>query len=169
MEIERPSVSALDTLVDLWVALAADQRAVGSHLHAERNRKAIREALAGRIAVGGAFIAHEPAATEGTDPAIRGFVTFYPESETYEQDCTRGIIENLYVVPDRRGEGIGSRLLEAAEAALADGGADAVALEALAANERARDFYNRHGYSPHRIEFERRLHDERETDTNQGG
>jgi ribosomal protein S18 acetylase RimI-like enzyme len=161
MEVERPSVSALDDLVDLWVDLAADQRAVGSHLHADRNRERVREALAGRVAVGGAFVARD-------DAGLVGFVTFYPESETYAQDCTRGIVENLYVVPDRRGEGIGERLLGAAEAALEAGGAEAVALEALADNDRARRFYERHGYRQHRIEFERRLSDEDETDTSEG-
>jgi GNAT superfamily N-acetyltransferase len=162
MDVERPSVSAVDDLVDLWVALAADQRAVGSHLYAERNRDRIREALAGRVTVGGAFVARDE------DRRLVGFVTFYPESETYAQDRTRGIVENLYVVPERRGEGVGTRLLHAAEDALAAGGADAVALEALAANDRARRFYAQHGYTPHRIEFERAVAADDETDTNHG-
>ncbi|MFC7236399.1 GNAT family N-acetyltransferase [Halosegnis marinus] len=159
MELERPTVSSLDDLVDLWVDLAAGQRAFGSHLLAEGNREAIRDALSRRIVAGGCLVARDP------DPV--GFVTFYPESQAYGQDRERGVVENLYVVPARRGEGIGTELLRAAETALAEGGADAVALEVLADNDAARSFYAERGYDAHRIEMERPV--ERETDTNEGG
>ncbi|PSQ24966.1 GNAT family N-acetyltransferase [Halobacteriales archaeon QS_9_67_17] len=153
----------MDALAELWIDLAADQQAHGSHLLAAANRASIRESLAQRVVSGGVFVAREDA--DGGD--ILGFVTFYPESGGYEQDTDRGVVENLYVVPGRRGEGIGSDLLTAAENALADGGMEAVTLDAMVANEAARRFYRRHGYEPHRVEFERRL--ERETDTNEGG
>jgi ribosomal protein S18 acetylase RimI-like enzyme len=159
MEIERPSVADVDALVDLWVDLADGQRSFGSHLRADANREAIRESLARRVVARGCFVARDP------EPV--GFVTFYPESETYERDCSRGIVENLYVAPERRGEGVGTALLRAAESALADGGADVVALEVLADNDRGREFYARRGYRSHRVELERPI--ERETDTSEGG
>jgi ribosomal protein S18 acetylase RimI-like enzyme len=159
MEIERPSVADVDALVDLWVDLADGQRSFGSHLRADANREAIRESLARRVVARGCFVARDP------EPV--GFVTFYPESETYERDCSRGIVENLYVAPERRGEGVGTALLRAAESALADGGADVVALEVLADNDRGREFYARRGYRSHRVELERPV--ERETDTSEGG
>ena len=165
MRIERPTASAVDALAELWVDLAADQRTHGSHLLAGANRASIRESLAQRIVSGGVFVAREE--DDGDDSDVLGFVTFYPEAGGYEQDTDRGVVENLYVVPERRGEGIGSDLLTAAEDALADGGADAITLDAMAVNERARQFYRCHGYEPHRVELERRL--ERETDTNEGG
>jgi ribosomal protein S18 acetylase RimI-like enzyme len=164
MRIERPTASAADALAELWVDLAADQRTHGSHLLAAANRASIRESLAQRIVSGGVFVAREE---DGDDSDVLGFVTFYPESGGYEQDTDRGVVENLYVIPERRGEGIGSDLLPAAEDALAEGGMEAITLDAMATNERARRFYRRHGYEPHRVELERRL--ERETDTNEGG
>jgi len=159
MEVERPSVADLDALADLWVDLADGQRSFGSHLRADANRDAVRESLSRRIVAGGCLVAR--------DPEPIGFVTFYPESETYDRDRSRGIVENLYVIPERRGEGVGTALLRAAESALADGGADVVALEVLAGNERAREFYAARGYDAHRVELERPT--ERETDTSEGG
>lgn len=164
MRIERPTASAVDALAELWVDLATDQRTHGSHLLAAANRTSIRESLAQRIVSGGVFVARED---DGDDGDVLGFVTFYPEAGGYEQDTDRGVVENLYVVPERRGEGVGSDLLTAAEDALAEGGMEAITLDAMATNERARRFYRRHGYEPHRVELERRL--ERETDTNEGG
>jgi GNAT superfamily N-acetyltransferase len=77
----------------------------------------------------------------------------------------RGIVRDLYVVSGRRGEGIGSRLLDHAEATLRDRGVDVVAVEAVAGNDDAVRFYERRGYRPHRIEFEREV----ESDKRSGG
>ncbi|MFB6118743.1 GNAT family N-acetyltransferase [Halosegnis sp.] len=166
-DIERATAADVDALVDLWVQLAASQRAHGSHLSPADNRAHIRESLSRRLVTGGVSLARLPESAddwEAHPEGVVGFVSFHPETGVYEQDTNRGVIENLYVVPERRGEGIGSNLLAAAEDALAEAGAEAVTLDAMAANERARQFYRRHGYEPHRVEFERRL--QRETDTN---
>jgi ribosomal protein S18 acetylase RimI-like enzyme len=147
----------LDALADLWVDLAVEQREHGSHLHASANRAAIRESLARHLVVDGLIVARE-------DGPV-GFVAFDHESSGYERTVDRGVVRNLYVVPGRRDEGIGSRLLEAAETALAEAGVDRVALEALASNEAGRRFYERHGYRDHRVELEKRV----ETDTKERG
>jgi ribosomal protein S18 acetylase RimI-like enzyme len=86
-----------------------------------------------------------------------GFVMFDTERTRYEQDVSRGIIENIYVVPDHRGGGIGSALLDAAEQRLRARDIDSIALEAMAPNERARRFYRERGYDPHRVELEKSL------------
>lgn len=152
MNVESPGIDAADELTELWVDLAADQRAYGSHLRVEENREVARESLLRHALTGGLLVARE-------DDDILGFVSFYPEGGSFEQDVQRGIIENIYVVPERRGEGIGSELLAAAEERLTEEGADVLALEALADNEAAIRFYERHGYGGHRVELER------ETDT----
>lgn len=152
MIIEAPGVEVADLLADLWVDLAADQRDYGSHLLDEENREGIHESLVRHTVGGTILVARE-------DDALLGFVSFRPDAGNFEQDVSRGIIENIYVIPGRRGEGIGSELLKAAEEALANTGVDVVALEAMADNEAARRFYRRHGYDPHRVELER------ETDT----
>jgi ribosomal protein S18 acetylase RimI-like enzyme len=141
-----------DAVADLWVALAADQRRHGSTLLAAANRTAVREWAASRAVTGELFVARDRGETDGT-AALLGFVGFTLEHEGYDRDCTRGVVSNLYVVPERRGEGVGSALLHAAEQALSSSGADAVVLEALASNDRARAFYAEHGYDLHRVEL----------------
>lgn len=155
MQIESADMDDLDELADLWVALANGQRAHQSHLRARENREQIRQGLARTIVTDGVLVARE-------DDTCLGFVMFNLETGRFEQDVVRGIVQNLFVRPERRGEGIGSRLLEAAERDLADSGADVVGLEAMAENEAGLRFYERHGYRPHRIEFEKSV----ESDTN---
>lgn len=153
--IETPDTDAADAIADRWVDLARGQRAHGSHLAAEANRGAIREAIVRDIIAGGLLVARE-------DDEIIGFVMFGPESERYAQDVSRGSIRNIVVRPDYRNEGIGTKLLAAAEATLRDEGFDAVSLSVLAENEAARRLYARRGYEPHRIDLEKRL--ENDTD-----
>ncbi|WP_148414343.1 GNAT family N-acetyltransferase [Haloferax sp. KTX1] len=165
MRVSSAAFSDLDALADLWVELAADQRAFGSHLRADANRTSIREALARHVAADGVLVAREgdEAAGSGcgTEPAdadgLVGFVMFDIEAGAYEQDATRGMVRNLFVRPAYRNAGVGTRLLAAAEDALGEAGADTVALDVLAANEAARRFYRRHGYRPHRVELEKSM------------
>ncbi len=145
--IEAGDSDDIDAVTELWVQLAAGQREHGSHLLPEENRTAIRESVA-RHAVGDTLLV---ARAEG----VVGFAMVVIETGTFEQDCTRGVVENLYVVPERRGEGVGTALVEAAEATLADRGADVVSIEVMADNGRARELYRRLGYDPHRIELEK--------------
>jgi len=60
-----------------------------------------------------------------------------------------GHIKDLAVTPDRRGEGIGSRLLERSLGTLATGGVGHVKLEVRASNDRARSLYSRFGFERH--------------------
>ncbi|PSP37530.1 GNAT family N-acetyltransferase [Halobacteriales archaeon QH_7_65_31] len=156
MEITTPTASELDTLVDLWLALAESQREHGSHLRVPENEPRIRESLSQRLVTDGVRLAR-------IDGEPVGFTTFYPEQASFEQDCSRGVIENLFVVESRRGEGVGTALLEAAIDAFRAGDIDRIALDVLAANDEARRFYRDHGFEPQRIQLERRL--QRETDT----
>ncbi|MEF8818441.1 MAG: GNAT family N-acetyltransferase [Haloferacaceae archaeon] len=158
--VREPQPEEVDALADLWVDLAADQRRHGSHLAAAPNRDTARDLIAGRVVAGGVRVA---AADE-----LVGFVTFVVERGAYQQDATRGLVHDLYVTPAWRDAGLGSRLLTAAEDALADDGAEVVVVEALADNEAARRLYERHGYDPHRIELERTVDDGSDTDTSDG-
>ncbi|MFB6102569.1 MAG: GNAT family N-acetyltransferase [Haloplanus sp.] len=142
--VEPASPGEADAVADLWVALARSQRRYGSHLYAEANHDAIRESMARHAADGQLTVARD-----GDD--IVGFVRYGVERGPLAQDATRGVVRDLYVVPERRREGIGSRLLDTVEAGL---DVDVVALEAMATNADAARFYERRGYRPHRIEFE---------------
>jgi len=152
MELTVPDTETVDEIVELWVALAHGQREHGSHLYAGENSQRIRESLVRHVIADRVLVADTG--------RITGFVMFTIERTEYAQDCTRGVIENLYVRPGRRGEGIGSVLLGAAESRLEDAGVDTVALEVMAPNDAARRFYRRHGYRPHRLELEKSVGDD---------
>jgi ribosomal protein S18 acetylase RimI-like enzyme len=152
--VEPASPAEAAAVADLWVALATDQRRHGSHLRAEASRDAIRASLARHAADGGLTVAR-------SDGELVGFVRFDVERGPLTQDCTRGVVRDLFVAPAARDDGVGTRLLDAAEAALRDRGADVVAVEALARNADAIRFYERQGYRPHRIEFEREVENDK--------
>ena len=156
-EIRLATLDDADTLVDQWVALAANQRAYASHIYADANRTRIRESVVRHIVSDGLLVA--------VVDDIVGFVMFTTENGSYEQDTRRGVVENLYVTRSQRGNGIGSALLAEAEQRLVDRGVEAVGLEVMAANEDARRFYDDHGYTPHRVELEKPV----ESDTHSKG
>ena len=148
MEITTISVDDVDAVADQWDSLARGQSEYDSHITPERNQATVREAALRRIVADELLVARE-------DEELTGFVMFTVESGQYEQDVQRGVVQNLYVDPDHRRQGIGTRLLAAAEDRLADSGVDRVALNVMAPNEDARRFYRRHGYEPHRVELEK--------------
>jgi ribosomal protein S18 acetylase RimI-like enzyme len=170
VDIRTPEPGDADALVDLWVALASGQQEYGSHLRAGPNRSRVRDVLARYAATDRLLVALAPSTATDTDSSsiaddadqetdIVGFVMFRIRADDYEVDRERGLVENLFVVPDCRGEGVGSDLLSAAEAQLRERGVEAISLEAMAENHAARRFYRRHGYEPHRVEFEKSLTD----------
>ncbi|WP_458205153.1 N-acetyltransferase family protein [Haladaptatus sp. NG-SE-30] len=147
VSIEAATSEDIDHVADCWVELAHDQRAYGSHLMADENRRHIRDAIARHVIEDDLFVAR--------DDGIVGFVMFELRSGVYEQSTTQGTIQNIYVDPSRRGEGIGSKLLDVAEKTLAERGAEVIVLEVLAANEDARRLYRKRGYEPYRVELEK--------------
>lgn len=148
VEFDVPSVDAAGEVTDLWIALAEEQRSFGSHMEGASNRERIRSTFASHIVADELVVAQEAG-------DVVGFVSFAMEFRLFEISVRRGIVHNLYVAPEYRGEGIGGRLLEEAEDRLRERGADVVSLEALEANERVHEFYRRHGYDPHRITYEK--------------
>jgi ribosomal protein S18 acetylase RimI-like enzyme len=146
--IERPSMGAVEELAELWVTLAIGQREHGSHLYGPANRDRITESISRHVAMSELHVAR-------ADDAIVGFVMYTIEGTTFEQSATRGLVQNIFVDPAYRREGVGSRLLSAAEDALEADGADVVGLEVMADNDDARAFYRDHGYDPHRVTLEK--------------
>ncbi|WP_280585187.1 GNAT family N-acetyltransferase [Halorubrum sp. Boch-26] len=163
------TVDDVDDITDLWVALAESQRRHGSTLLAESNRAAVREWVARSVVTGELLVARDGDAAADDEGGPIGFVGFSIDREGYERDRVRGTVSNLYVVPERRGEGIGADLLDAAERALAATGAETVALEALADNDRARAFYADQGYDLHRVELTKPLSEAVSDGTDENG
>jgi ribosomal protein S18 acetylase RimI-like enzyme len=160
VRIVAPEVGDADTVADLWVALASEQRPHGSTLAADANREVIRTDALRRIVADEVLIARDVGGT----PEIVGFVTFERIDGRFAESVDRGLVNNLYVRPEWRNDGIGTRLLAAAEERLAEAGATVVGLEAMTANDDARQFYRRAGYDPHRIEFRKRIETDRSGD-----
>jgi len=155
VEIEPAETDDLEAITDQWLGLAAEQLQHGSHLRVSENREAIRMALARHVAEGTALVARAD--------GIAGFVSFEIVDGVFEERVTRGRIQNLYVDPRWRDRGVGSALLDAAEDALAEAGADRIAVEAMVPNDDARRLYESRGYEPHRIEYERPAGDDTRT------
>lgn len=68
-----------------------------------------------------------------------------------------GYITDIYVVPDRRGSGLAPALLGAAEDHLASTGISRVRINVLAANVIARRAYEKYGFEPYEVMYEKRL------------
>ena len=77
------------------------------------------------------------------DGAIVGFAG---TTVTVAPDGPGAALETIYVLAEARGQGIGGRLMEAALADLTKRGFRSVTLWVLTANDRARRFYERHGW-----------------------
>jgi ribosomal protein S18 acetylase RimI-like enzyme len=92
-------------------------------------------------------------AADGDSPVGYGLAHVMAVADTWIADTWRtggriGEIESLAVLPSHRGQGIGSRLLEALERELASIGVRDLILGVLAGNEDAIRLYQRHGYRP---------------------
>lgn len=153
VSVALATMADLEAIAGCWVALAADQQQHGSRLQAAENRTQATETIARHIAMDGVYVAR--------DETIRGFVMFHLDTGTYSQTEPTGTVTALYVRPADRDAGLGTRLLTAAEAAMAARGAKTVSLEVLTDNAAARAFYDHRGYEPHRIELRKRLESDR--------
>lgn len=153
IEIDRPGLGELDTVVALWQRLVRDQRGYGTTIRVEANEENARSWLSGRMTLDGVRVARD-----GSE--IVGFVTFGGMADRFDRDGPEGIVHNLFVRSDFRGRGIGGALLTRAESLLADRGVAGVRLEILAANNAAGRFYRERGYEPHRVAFRKPMSDE---------
>lgn len=148
MDIRTAKSDEADEIASQWVALASGQREYGSHILPDANRSTARDAVLRHIVADELTVAVE-------DGELLGFVMFTVESGEFAQDTTRGLVRNIYVTPAERNRGVGTALLETAESALLERGAERLTLEVMADNEPARQFYRHHGYTPHRVTLEK--------------
>ncbi|PSQ15785.1 GNAT family N-acetyltransferase [Halobacteriales archaeon QS_8_69_73] len=82
------------------------------------------------------------------DDRLVGYVFLLPERLAFVWDAA--VVNELYVAPERRGTGVADDLLEAATelAREQDLPLDRLLLDVDPGNDRARAFYDRHGFEP---------------------
>ncbi len=143
MHYRAATLSDLEAVLAVVEELASEQVAVGSRIDPAGSSEAFRDRLARQIVDGGVIVAEE------ADELV-GLVTFSRLSDALTRTESVGIVQYLYVDPERRRTGIGETLLRRAEEALTDAGVAVVELEVLAENEAALAFYEANGYGQHR-------------------
>ena len=137
----------LDAVYDLWLGMHRHHAAIGSHplvtdeATAWQRRRALYH---GSLTAGEAFLLLAEAATEPVGYAIVHLQTgpddTFPLGERYAE------IYSLSVSPQHRGQGIGSALLDAAEARLAAMDIVDIAIAAMVENEAALRLYASRGF-----------------------
>ena len=83
---------------------------------------------------------------DGTTPIGYVVLTFGFSLESQGQD---GIIDEIYLAANYRGQGIGTQLLEFVETEARQSGLKKLYLEVERANTRAQKFYEQHGFEDH--------------------
>jgi ribosomal protein S18 acetylase RimI-like enzyme len=126
-----------------------------SRLPGDQIADAYLDWLQKRAADGGAVLIAE------IDGSFAGFVAGWIEEETHicdTPDSNRfGYVSDICVLPDYRGRRVAARLLDALERRLRDEGVTRVRLYTLAANGPARASYERSGYAPYEVVYEKSL------------
>lgn len=81
-------------------------------------------------------------------PEMVGFTRFGPTRDEDEDTALVAEIRQIYIAPEMWGRGVGKRLMSTALARLATAGYAQATLWVLDTNSRARQFYERCGWSP---------------------
>ncbi len=154
VELRRGAAADLPLLEPLWVSV--------HHRHLESMPELApyvddRQTWAVRSALYAELLAKPDTililAIEGDSPVGYGLAHVMAATDTWIADTWRtggriGEIESLAVLPSHRGQGIGTRLLDALEHELSSIGIRDLILGALAGNEDAIRLYRRRGYRP---------------------
>ncbi|EMA57447.1 GCN5-related N-acetyltransferase [Halorubrum distributum JCM 13561] len=106
------------------------------------------EADAGDADAGDADAGDADAGDEPEAEAVVGYVFVLPERTAMIWDAA--VLNEIYVAPDYRGTGVADDLIDAALALAADQDLplDRIVLDVDPTNERAKGFYDRHGFEP---------------------
>ena len=141
----RPLISVV-----IQRAADADQQAIVDLLAAQLHEHRVQTSMAVLTAAVAGILQHPErgallAATLSGRPVGVAYLAF---TLTLEHGGKAGWLEELYVVPEYRGQGIGRELLVAVCAHAAEQGAAAVDLEVDAAHARAAHLYAREGFHP---------------------
>lgn len=152
VDIRRIEASELDLIEPLWNALREHHSSVTPDLGAPRSRRESwlrrRRQYEAWLAEPEAFIllAERQGASVGY-----AMVCVREGSPTWPMSERAGELETLSVLPEERGSGTGTALLEAVRKELGARGVTEVSLLAITTNSDAIRFYERHGFSTHAL------------------
>ena len=112
--------------------------------HLEHELKAteeqLKEALFGEKPAAEALIAERASSAENAEPEALGYALYFPTFSSFL--ASTGVwLEDLFVRPQARGEGVGRALLEAVAARVRESGGERLEWAALDWNELALGFY----------------------------
>lgn len=148
VEIAKKGAGAVDGLRDLWLELHHHHQRVqpGWTYKDDDASWAARRAAYVRWLSGDGFVL---LARRDGEPVGYALVDVRTEpDDTWASDDRVAHIRSLLVRPGGRGEGLGTRLLDRIDAELDALGVRDVWIDALAANDRAIDLYERRGFRP---------------------
>ena len=158
-EIIRGDASHIDALEPLWNAMREHHASLDDQPAPVRDREDSwtrrREHYVGILDEGGAlFLAMD-------DGDIVGHAICEQEegggSPTWSGPPSFLALVDLSVLPDRRRDGIGERLMEAVEAEARERGVAALDLMVAGPNEGARRFYERLGFRPAMVNYRKMM------------
>ena len=160
MTVARAGVERLDELEPLWAALQRHHADVAPEVMGAPARP-VDEAWMHRrgaylewLTSGAAFAF---VAEEGGRAVGYVFVRVAPGWAAWDTGERIGVVETLAVLPEERGRGIGSRLLDSAEGHLGEIGVSFYEVSSVAGNEEAISFYERRGLERCRVSFAGRV------------
>jgi ribosomal protein S18 acetylase RimI-like enzyme len=159
IEIVEAGVERLDELEPLWHALVQHHAAVAVGLGEPRERADIwerrRRLYEELLAKDGtyALIAERDGA-----PVGYAMVSLSRPSMTWPIDRAANL-ETIAVLPEARGAGIGTRLVDAVKERMRAAGVTHLGLGVVATNDAAIRFYRRHGFEPAFVEMIARIRD----------
>lgn len=155
--IRSATIGDVEALAEIYVSSARHHATLDPEFYVVPDRDAVvrhlREALSLDDAARGVRLVAE----------LRGEVVASAEVELRSPSAASMLRQQvaasvgLAVLEDRRASGVGSRLMEAAEAWARERGASLMMLDASAANVDARRFYERHGYRLRGVLLTKRL------------
>jgi ribosomal protein S18 acetylase RimI-like enzyme len=163
VELVDISPERMDELEPLWLALYEHHNAVTPHLR-ERSRP-FAQAWSSRRRTERRWLESEPDSfviAARISDRIVGYAFVRVRSgtgfaESWEVSDPLADLATLSVLPEYRGQGIGSTLMDAVEAKLREMGIADMAIVVIATNSEAIPFYERRGAVPFITEFVQRV------------
>jgi ribosomal protein S18 acetylase RimI-like enzyme len=153
LKIRRAGSESIDALEELWVSLSRHHAAVAPELaevfgrpRSERDSWAVRRALYEEwLAEPGGFVL---IAESDSLPVGYAVITTRGPEESWATGDRVAELQTLAVLPDHRGEGIGTKLVQGMHEELARLGVGHFTVSVIASNADAVRFYERLGLTP---------------------